>query len=329
MIKFVFFLFVLFLFIWFFWSLFTSKPIPLERENLFIGGVKCGKTGTGTVYLMKWYKDRFKQYIWSCVRHPRRKDKRKPKPYVYSSIPLKLPYCQKARSLTEDYLIMEKLLPVECTSVFFDEVGQVANQYDYDYEAVKVNIQTFIRFYGHFIKDGYVFTTEQASDFIAKPIRARFNGAVEVRRFRRCWFILPFGKVNWQSIKMTNDVLNTKDVSDTSWNTDFFWFPYVRRYDPRAYSEAYALGFTHERPPEEWDCKVSMKTRYLPDVRRAPKRDIIAPVSELSDAASLNPHIGLDKKEPKADVSVAAPPSAASKPDMPVNSSAKFSRLKM
>lgn len=289
--KFIFFVIVISFLIWFFWSLFTSKPIPLERENLFIGGVKCGKTGTASVYLMKWYKDRFKRYFWSCIRHPWKKDKREPKPYVYSSIPLKLPYRQKARSLTEDYLLMEKLLPVDCTSVFFDEVGQVANQYDYDYEAVKVNIQTFIRFYGHFIKDGYIFTTEQASDFIAKPIRARFNGAVEVRRFRRCFWILPFGKVAWQSIKMTNDVMNMKDVSDTSWNVDFFWFPYVRRYDPRAYSEAYALGFTHERPPEEWDCKLSMKTRYLADVRRASTRSIFAPVGvsqgDVSEAAPL------------------------------------------
>lgn len=264
--------------IWFFYSLFTSKPIPLERENLFIGGVKCGKTGTASVYMLRWFKSRYRSYILSFVRHPFNKEKRKPKPYVYSSIPLKLPYCQKARSLTEDYLLMEKLLPTECTSVFFDEVGQVANQYDYDFEAVKVNIQTFIRFYGHFIKDGYVFTTEQASDFIAKPIRARFNCAVEVKKFHRCLFF-PLGKVKWQSIKITNDVMNTKDVSEDSWNTDFFIFPYGRRYDPRAYSEAYALGFTHERPPEEWDCKVSMKTRYLPDVRRAPERSIFSPVA--------------------------------------------------
>ena len=264
--------------IWFFYSLFTSKPIPLERENLFIGGVKCGKTGTASVYMLRWFKSRYRSYILSFVRHPFNKEKRKPKPHIYSSIPLKLPYFQKSRSLTEDYLLMEKLLPTECTSVFFDEVGQVANQYDYDYEAVKVNIQTFIRFYGHFIKDGYVFTTEQASDFIAKPIRARFNCAVEVKKFHRCLFF-PLGKVKWQSIKITNDVMNTKDVSEDSWNTDFFIFPYGRRYDPRAYSEAYALGFTHERPPEEWDCKVSMKTRYLPDVRRAPERSIFSPVA--------------------------------------------------
>lgn len=263
--------------IWFFYSLFTSKSIPLERENLFIGGVKCGKTGTGSVYLIKWFKSRYRRYIFSKIKHPFNKKKRAPKPVVYTSIPFKLPYKQKSRSLTENYLLMEDLLPDECTSIFFDEVGQVANQYDYDYESVKVNIQTFIRFYGHFIKDGYVFTTEQASDFIAKPIRARFNCAVEVKRFHRC-FIFPLGKVKWRSIGMTNDIMNTKDVSEDSWNTCFFFFPYKRRYDPRAYSEAYALGFTHERPPVFWDCKSSMKTRYLADVRRKPERSIYAPI---------------------------------------------------
>lgn len=311
---------ILFL-VWFFWSLFTSKPIPLERENLFIGGVKCGKTGTATVYCMKWYKDRFKRYIKSCIMHPKDKSKREPKPYVYSSIPLKLPYGQKARSLTEEYLLMEKLLPTECTTVFFDEVGQVANQYDYDYDAVKVNIQTFIRFYGHFIKDGYIFTTEQASDFIAKPIRARFNAAVEVRRFRRCWWILPLGKVDWQGIKITNDIMNTKDVSDTAWNTDFFFFPYTRRYDPRAYSEAYALGFTHEKPPEEWDCNVSMKTRYLADVRRDPKRDIFAPVNIPEE----DPTEG-DLQE--GDVSEAAPPLADEPEELHEAPSSRFTLLK-
>lgn len=184
---------------------------------------------------------------------------------------------------------------------FFDEVGQVASQYDYDFESVKVNIQTFIRFYGHFIKDGYVFSTEQSSDFIAKPIRARFNGAIEVRRFRRCFGILPFGKVSWQLIKITNDVMNTKDVKDTSWNVDFFWFPYVRRYDAHCYSEAYELGFTHELPPEEWDCKVSMKTRYLPDVRRKSSRNIFKPVKKDPESVNL----------PQGDVSGAAPPAAS------------------
>ena len=322
--KVIFFIILVAFLIWFFWSLFTSKPIPLERENLFIGGVKCGKTGTASVYLMKWYKDRFKRYFRSCIFHPKNKAKREPKPYVYSSIPLKLPYFQKARSLTEDYLLMEKLLPTDCTSIFFDEVGQVANQYDYDYDSVKVNIQTFIRFYGHFIKDGYIFTTEQASDFIAKPIRARFNGAIEVRRFRRCFLILPFGKVAWQAIKMTNDVMNMKDVSDTSWNVDFFWFPYTRRYDPRAYSEAYALGFTHERPPEEWDCKVSMKTRYLADVRRVSTRNIFAPVIVPGEEAAAAPPVGCSQE---GDVSEAAPP-LAEHTEEPQLTDARFALLR-
>lgn len=299
--KTIFFIIVIAFFIWFVWSLIKSQPIPLERENLFIGGVKCGKTGTGTVYLMKWFNNRFIEYIKSCIRHPKNKQKRAPKPVVYSSIPLKLPYFQKAKSLTEEHLLMEKLLPNECTSVFFDEVGQVASQYDYDYPSVKVNIQTFIRFYGHFIKDGYIFTTEQASDFIAKPIRARFNSAIEVRRFHRCFGFLPFGKVYWQSLKITNDIMNTKDVSDNDWNVDFFWFPYVRRYDPRCYSEAYELGFTHELPPEEWDCKVSMKTRYLPDVRRKSTRDIFSPIKKAPEMEIM----------PQGDVREAAPPAAS------------------
>lgn len=262
--------------VWLVVSIILSKPIPQEYLTCFIGGLGSGKTCMAVMHVVKWYKKAYAVYRRSCFFHPFRKDKRKSKPHVYSNIPIRLGNRRNKRMsdvLTTEHLFAEKLKDRNSIT-FIDEVGQICDQYKFDIPAVKNNVQVSIRFDRQWMDTeipGHCYFTEQASDFIAKPIRGRFNALIELRGLHRCLF-LPFGKVKWREISVTNDIVNIKDVGKDDFNTYFFWMPYTKRYDSKVYSEAYDLGFTHDVPDRwEWD---KLKTRYILDVRKECKRDM-------------------------------------------------------
>lgn len=294
--------------VWFFWSLFTSKPIPQEYLVCFIGGLGSGKTFLAVRNVVRWFKRAWRKYKWSCFFHPIRKDKRKTQPHVYSNIPIRLGNRFNRRMsevLTTEHLFNERLKDRNSIT-FIDEVGQVADQYKFDLKPVKENVQIGIRFDRQWMATdvpGHMYFTEQASDFIAKPIRGRFNSLIEVRGLHRCLFF-PLGKVKWREISVTNDVVNIKDVGAEGFNTYFFWMPYAKRYDSKVYSETYDQGFSHEVPERwEWD---KLKTRYILDVRKKCTRHMFKPVqapapgeSPERGSGAPSPDLPAELEEPK------------------------------
>lgn len=262
--------------IWLIYELVTSKPIPKEYLGVFIGGLGSGKTYLAQKRAIAWYRSEYRSYIRSCMFHPFKKTKRREKPHLYSNIPLRLGNRLNKRMsdvLTKEILFLEDMA-ADCSAFLFDELGQIANQYDYDLQAVKFNVQSHIRFMRQFYRNGDFEATEQCTDFIAKPIRGRFNIVINLRKLHRVGF-LPFGIVKWQMISMTQDITNISDVTGADWNKYFFWMPYGRRYDSKPYSEARKYGFTHT-PPEKWDWN-NLKTNYIIDVRQPCKRNIYKP----------------------------------------------------
>lgn len=259
--------------VWFFYEVFTSKPIPKEYLGVFIGGLGSGKTYLAHRRILEWYRREYRDYKWSCFFHPFNKKKRREKPYVYSNIPLRIGNRFNKRMsevLTKEILFLEEPA-APCSAFLFDELGQVANQYTFDLPAVKFNVQTHIRFMRQFYKNGDFEATEQCTDFVAKPIRGRFNIVINLRKLHRIGF-LPFGKVYWQQISMTQDITNVSDVMGGNWNKWFFWMPYGRRYDSKPYSNARIDGFTHIAPDKwEWN---NLKTNYIIDVSQPCYRDI-------------------------------------------------------
>lgn len=270
--------------IWLVYELITSKPIPKEYLGVFIGGLGSGKTYLAQKRTIRWYKSEMRSYYLSCLLHPFKKSKRRLKPYVYSNIPLRVGNVfnrRMAKVLTKEILFLEEMAE-PCSAFLFDELGQVANQNDYDLPAVKFNVQTHIRYMRQFYENGNFEGSEQCTDFVAKPIRGRFNIVINLRKLHRILF-LPFGIVRWQSISMTQDIVNVSDVQGSDWNKYFFWMPYGRRYSSKPYSEARKYGFTHT-PPQEWHWSY-LKTRYVIDVRRECTRDIYAPAAGVSGMA--------------------------------------------
>ena len=260
---------------WLGYEFITSKPIPQEYLNCNIGGLGAGKTFLAVRGVIKRYHKKLWAYRFSIFRHPLRREKWKPRPTVYSNIPLKLDRWHMANVLKKEHIFIEELLP-ENSDVLFDEIGQACDQFKYDIPAVKHNVQTFVRFLRQFV-GGMLFSTEQSSDFIAKPIRARFSKIVEVKHFHRVLGFLPFCKVYWRAYSVTNDVVNISDVKDTKYNKYFFFCWYGKYYHSKPYQPAYKEGFTHEAPLK-WDRK-NLQTRYIIDVTQPCYRDLYQDIS--------------------------------------------------
>ena len=260
---------------WLGYEFITSKPIPQEYLNCNIGGLGAGKTFLAVRGVIKRYHKKLWAYRFSIFRHPLRREKWKPRPTVYSNIPLKLDRWHMANVLKKEHIFIEELLP-ENSDVLFDEIGQACDQFKYDIPAVKHNVQTFVRFLRQFV-GGMLFSTEQSSDFIAKPIRARFSKIVEVKHFHRVLGFLPFCKVYWRAYSVTNDVVNISDVKDTKYNKYFFFCWYGKHYHSKPYQPAYKEGFTHEAPLK-WDRK-NLQTRYIIDVTQPCYRDLYQDIS--------------------------------------------------
>lgn len=261
--------------IWLGYELLTSKPIPQEYLNCNIGGLGAGKTFLAVRGVIKRYHKKLWSYYLSIYHHPLRREKWKVRPTVYSNIPLKLGCWRMAEVLKKEHIFIEELLP-QNSDVLFDEIGQACDQFKYDIPAVKHNVQTFVRFLRQFV-GGMLFSTEQSSDFIAKPIRARFSKIVEVKHFHRVLGILPFCKVYWRAYSVTNDVVNISDVKDTKYNKYFFFCGYGKHYHSKPYAPAYKEGFTHEAPLK-WDRK-NLQTRYIIDVTQPCTRDLYQDIS--------------------------------------------------
>lgn len=190
--------------IWLGYEFLTSKPIPQEYLNCNIGGLGAGKTFLAVRGVIQRYHKKMWSYYWSIYCHPLRKEKQKVKPTVYSNIPLILDRFTMAKVLKKEHIFMEEMLP-QNSDVLFDEIGQACDQFKYDIPAVKHNVQTFVRFLRQFV-GGMLFSTEQSSDFIAKPIRARFSKIVEVKHFHRVLGFLPFCKVYWRAYSVLNNL---------------------------------------------------------------------------------------------------------------------------
>ena len=260
---------------WLGYEFITSKPIPQEYLNCNIGGLGAGKTFLAVRGVIKRYHKKLWAYRFSIFRHPLRREKWKARPEVFSNIPLILDRFHMAKVLKKEHIFIEELLP-QNSDILFDEVGQVCDQFKYDIPAVKHNVQTFVRFLRQFV-GGMLFSTEQASDFVAKPIRGRFTKIVEVKHFHRVLGFLPFCKVYWRAYSVTNDVVNTSDVKDSKYNKYFFLCGYGKHYHSKPYAPAYKEGFTHEAPLK-WDRK-NLQTRYIIDVTQPCYRDLYQDIS--------------------------------------------------
>jgi hypothetical protein len=225
--------------IYFLFVYFSQKKVPNNTVIAFTGGLGSGKTFLGVKYAIKHHKKMRMMYRLGII---------KTKPLFYSNIPIRYERKSWAFILEYDHLTLKSRIP-EYSTIFIDELGQFASQYDYQNPYVMMYLQEFIRFYRHYT-DGKLIITDQTSSNIVVAIRRRINQIYNLHDFKRFfgfWYIV---KVN--EILLTEDIMNIKqtDQDDEPYFMGYLPFKhlkllnylnpfYLKKYDSRTYSINY------------------------------------------------------------------------------------------
>jgi len=209
-------------------------------------------------------------------------------PLLYSNIPIvfknglllrllakikKLHLLKYENSITLEYEHLVMIKPIrEYSSIFMDEIGEIADQYSYDNPFIIQYLQVFIRFFRHFI-DGTIVLTDQATDNITKPIRVRIGKVYLLDEFRR--FMLHFFKVNVLDVKLTEDVQTINSIQLDEPPYFFGYLPYkyfkaidwtrvftYKKYESRCYKPLYDFAVINEEEIFE-NGEGGLFTRYV------------------------------------------------------------------
>ena len=199
----------------------------------YTGGLGSGKSMLSTETAIKLLRRNRRKVARHNFRHPRHK---KPKPLLYSNIPIRVSKKEWSQLLTADHLLLRDRIR-EKSVVYIDEVGSFANQFQFK----DTNIQTFdefVRFFRHYTKGGYLVVNDQCSENIVLQIRRRINTVFNLMHFR-AWFGL-FYTVRCRNMSVSEEI-KTIEEQNTEDNTKLvFGFLQPKwRYDTWCYSERY------------------------------------------------------------------------------------------
>ena len=263
-----------------------SKKFPQDTVICLTGGLGTGKTLIAVDRAIKEYRKRL--FMWRIGLYNKRKGlkvfKKAEMPKLYSNIPILLkrpiyiskkliPYKEYfSEVLTYEHILLLNKIP-EYSVILIDEVGQVADQYQYDNPFVMQNLQEFIRFFRHYI-DGKLILTDQSSANIVVAIRRRINKIYNLHDFRRNW--LFFYKVKVQELFITEDIMATAEQNIHKEYEFFYgllplkWLKFLditklftyKKYDSRCYSIMYDDVVRKQNDSQHQD----YKTDYVIDI---------------------------------------------------------------
>lgn len=227
------------------------KPYVIKYDTtlLFVGGLGSGKTLNSvktaiTLYkknVLLWKWSRFKNKIKNLFRSKNKKiifDIKKPK--LYSNIPIKLsgPLSKKEKYsevLTKEHLTLKSRL-VEYSVVLIDEAPLLVNQFNYNIDVVKNNLNEFIALFRHYV-GGYLILNGQAESEIVKQIRVKLNVYYWCFDFRRFWKFYSCSvlqnRVSEQTITLSNEFLEE--------NVKRKYGILTKRYNSRCYKHRYEV----------------------------------------------------------------------------------------
>lgn len=217
--------------------IFIVKPYFIHYDTVicFTGGLGSGKSLISTQMAVKLLKkNRLKVKIHNLL-HPRKK---RPKPMLYSSIPLRISRKEWALQLRPEHLILQEKLPERCV-VFLDEIDSFASQFQFKEPNIIQNFDEFCRFYRHYTKGGYLVCNTQCTDNLVLQVRRRMNTVFNLMHFKKWFWVFYTVKVRNISISEEIKTIETEDVEDNM-STLFGFLPiFCRRYDTYCYSGRY------------------------------------------------------------------------------------------
>lgn len=215
-----------------------SRFYSIHEETLIglTGGLGTGKTLIGvtkSISLLKkarfkWWIDKY-IFIWK---------KKRPKPQLYSNIPIRLNKKQWANELTEQHLLLQEQI-IEKSIVFIDEIGAYASQWDYNNPNAKETFDEFVRLFRHYTKGGFLIATEQCSENIILTVRRRINTINNLMHFKK-WFGV-FYSVRVRKISISEEI-KTIEQNNAEDNTKLMLGLLIGKrklYDTYCYSDRY------------------------------------------------------------------------------------------
>jgi hypothetical protein len=248
--------------------LFTQKKIPNNTVIGFTGALGSGKSYIGVHQALKHYSAVRRLIFFRLL-------KVKVKPVLLSNIPIYMgrQYVFFGKQIWSNTLTYAHLVGIdhipEHSTIFVDEFGQFASQYDFDNPFVMQYLQKFLRLFRHWT-DGKLIFTDQSSSNIVKALRTRMNQIYHLSDFRR--FLFSFYKVNVQELQYLEDGVQTTTSQTELQELPFFFgylpFKYLKflnpfkpRYDSRCYSITYQPLYKNSFIP--WS---AYKTDYFIDL---------------------------------------------------------------
>lgn len=194
----------------------------------FTGGLGSGKTFMSVQQARRLLrKKRFKVWLHNIL-HP--KDK-KPRPLLYSSIPVRVDKYEMAVKLTAEHLLLQKQIVLNSV-VLIDEVGGFCSQFDYKATNSAI-FDEFVRFFRHYVQ-GYLIVNDQCSENIVLQVRRRLNTVYNLMGFRTF-----LGLIYWLRIRniSVSEEIKTIEEQNTEDNMKLLigLLPHFRAYDTHCY----------------------------------------------------------------------------------------------
>lgn len=160
-------------------------------------------------------------------------------PRLYSNIPILLKKRRKGNiystKLTKEMLLLKERIN-QHSVVVIDELPQLVNQFNWNIEEVKNNLNEFITFFRHYV-GGYWISTSQAIDDVVKQIRTKLNQYYWLFDFHKFLFI--FYKVRITNM-MASDLVTNVSTNFIETNTRWKYGCFLpKRYETRCYKHRY------------------------------------------------------------------------------------------
>jgi hypothetical protein len=227
------------------------KPyfIKYDTTLLFVGGLGSGKTLNSVKTALQLYKKNVGFWKWCKFKNKvknlfRSKENKIPftmkKPKLYSNIPIKIsgPLSKKEKYsevLTKEHLSLQSRI-VEYSVVLIDEAPLLVNQFNYNLEIVKNNVNEFIALFRHYV-GGYLILNGQAESEIVKQIRVKLNVYYWCFDFKRFWKFYSCrvlqNRVSEESISLNSEFVEEKTKKKYGILT--------KRYNSRCYCHRYEV----------------------------------------------------------------------------------------
>ena len=227
----------------------------------FTGGLGAGKSFMSVKKARELLKRQRRKVRLYNLGKP--KSKRKPRPMLYSSIPVKVSRKEWALVLTAEHLLLQRKI-IRGSVVLIDEIGGFCSQFDYRVANSEV-WDEFVRYFRHYVQ-GYLICNDQCSENIVLQVRRRLNTVYNMMGFRKFLFVYW---VRVRNITVSEEIKTVEEQNaEDNMRLLIGLMPLFRAYDSHCYSVRYdtvpAMEETPHQEMKKWDPFVMPKTRMLP-----------------------------------------------------------------